>query len=162
MGRSCLFIAAFAVLLSLGIAPVALATTPNCVTYRKLVPAFATEFALEVKKATIQLTPLDLTLLSENTKREAVLLSDEKSCSISGDCDSLLYLRDSEGCYSPALTFRGKWKKADRTKGREIASVVIESRFEGETVKGAGDFRIERRARRFEYNPSRRIFEEAK
>jgi hypothetical protein len=118
--------------------------------------------ALDAKKAKIRFRPLSLALDGAKESREAYLLSNDESCSISGDCDSLLYLRDTNGCYRPLLVFNGKFMQLDRSRGRTLASVEIESRFEADTVNVGGSLRVERRIRRFEFAAKADQYEESK
>lgn len=140
----------------------AFASAEECIAFPRLAPSFASELSLDLKRAKIQFTPVNLSLESVKSETPAYVLADQESCSVRGDCDSVVYLGDGQGCYRPVLTFRGKWKGVDPKKGRELASLEIESRVEGDEVKGASPVRIERRRRRFDYDPSAKLYGEAK
>jgi hypothetical protein len=131
----------------------------DCISFGRLVPAFTSELSLDAKTAKILFTPLALDPASP--KRHAYLVTDRANCSVVGDCDSAIYLSDERGCYRSVLGFRGKWKGIRRTPGREIASVEVESRFEGGAA-GSRFLRIERRKRRFDFFAERNQYEEKK
>jgi hypothetical protein len=135
---------------------------PECVSFDRLVPAFADELAIDVKTAKINFIPINLAWNLKGAERPGYVVSDESSCSIRGDCDSLVYLGDARGCYRAVLGFRGKWKGLTRKQGRELASIKIESRFEGDAVKNKAILRIERRERWFEFDPTKDVYEERK
>lgn len=139
-----------------------IASAAECVGFSRLAPDFASELSLDVKRANIRFVPVNLALESAKKESPAYVLADQESCSVRGDCDSVVYLGDEKGCYRSVLSFRGKWKGVDPKKGRELASLVIESRFEGDGVMGEAPIRIERRSRRFEYDPSTTRYGEAK
>ena len=132
----------------------------DCVTFTGLLPAFTTDLSLPVKKAKIYFRPLNLAAGAGAAEGAAYLLQDLDSCGMRGDCDSTLYLRTDAKCYRPVLSFRGKWKGLERKAGREFASLRIESRFEGDTARGTGPLRIERRLRSFDYVSSAKRYEE--
>ncbi len=134
----------------------------ECVSFDRLVPAFADELAIDVKTAKINFIPVNLAMDAKGAERPGYVVSDESSCSIRGDCDSLVYLGDAKGCYRAVLGFRGKWKGLTRKQGRELASIKVESRFEGDAVKNKAILRIERRERRFEFMPAKNVYEERK
>lgn len=136
------------------------AAAEDCIRFPRLAPDFAAEHSLDVKKAKIAFLPLEFALDAKGGERPGYLLSDLQSCSVKGDCDSLVYVGDAKGCYRSVLSFRGKWKGLDRKHGRELASLQVESRFEG--VKGAGPTGIVRRIRRFEYSPATSRYVETK
>ena len=123
----------------------------DCVPFDRLVPKFGSELAIDVKKAKIQFTPLDLRLATSEAERAAYLLADRESCGLRGECDSTVYVADPSGCYRSVLTFHGKWKRIDRKKGRELASFEIETSSDGERAR-----------RRFEYDPATRQYGESK
>lgn len=122
----------------------------DCVTFGKLVPAYAAENDLDPRKMKIRFTPIDLA--REGAERRAYLLSELDDCSGRGDCDSALYLRDEKNCYRPVLEFRGKWKGAHAGAGRDLANVAVESRFEGDAAAPNSGIRIERKLRTFEFD----------
>lgn len=134
----------------------------ECVTFGRLVPAFAAELGLEAERAKVRFASIDLALASAAGERAAYVLADESSCGASGDCDSMVYLREGKGCYRAVLAFRGKWKGIDRKRGRELASVEIDSRMEGDSAAAGSAIRVERRRRRFEYAPASERYAEAK
>jgi hypothetical protein len=155
----------FLILISLGIAGFvgpAFSAVPECMTFARLVPAFASDLSLDLKKARIEFVPLNLALDPKTSDRAGYVLIDQKNCSISGDCDSEVYLGDPKGCFHSVLAYRGKWKGLDRKPGRSLASLTVESRFEGDAVKGNSILRIERRLRHFRYDPKADRYEEVK
>jgi hypothetical protein len=157
MNRS---LGAFSVFLGLSLFAGPVAAVEDCVRFPRLAPDFAAQLSLDVKKAKIAFTPLDLALDPKAGERPGYVLADLEGCSVKGDCDSLVYVGDAKGCYRSVLSFRGKWKGIDRKRGRELASLEVESRFE--SLKGRGPLGIERRRRHFEYSPKTSRYEETK
>jgi hypothetical protein len=132
----------------------------ECLGFPRLVSDFSKELSIDVKKAKIALTPISLETEKEPDHYRAYLLADQESCSVRGDCDSVVYLEETGGCYRAILSFRGKWAGIERKTGRELASIDIDSRFEGESVREGSPLRIERRRRRFEYDSKAKIYVE--
>lgn len=146
------------------LSPVAQAADqPLCLGFGDLVPAFARELSLDPKKVEIRFTPLNLALNPDkDSERRAYLLSHQESCSLTGECDSLLFLRDEKECYHVVLSFRGKWKSLDRKKARDLASVEVISQVIGEEPEKDSALRLRKAPRHFIYSGTAGRYEESK
>ncbi len=150
--------------LALLLSPIARAADlPSCTAFADLVPAFTHEFSLDPKKVEIKFTPLNLALRPEkDPERRAYLLSHTESCSLTGECDSLLFLRDEKECYRSVLSFRGKWKGLDRKKAIDLASVEIISQVVGDEPEKGSALRIKKVTRHFTFQSAAARYEESK